>query len=110
MKHEKRWPADVRRQANERQDIWVRKYRDRLDSFCHEATAMIAGFAERSNVRTVVYDDKNQSYVDRFPWQKLREQLKYKLDERHIALEVVAKSDTAGGDDQAVGAEALAAE
>ena len=104
LKHEKRWPADVRRQANERQDIWVRKYRDRLDSFCHEATAMLAKFAERSNVATVVYDDTDQSYLDRFPWRKLRDQLQSKLDERSIALEVVpAPRDTDGGDDQANG-------
>ena len=110
MKHEKRWPKEVRQQANERQDIWVRKYRDRLDSACHEATAMIAGYADRCSVRTVVYDDSNHSYVDRFPFQKLREQLRYKLDERGIALEVVAKSDTDGGDGEAVGAEAHQAE
>jgi hypothetical protein len=71
---------------------------------------MIAGLAERTNVRTVVYEDKNQSYVDRFPWKRLRELLKYKLDERHIALEVVAMSDTAGGDGEANGAEAPDAE
>jgi hypothetical protein len=110
LKHEKRWPADVRRQANERQDLWVRKYKDRIDSWCHESTAMIAKFAERRNVATVVYDDTDQSFVDRFPWHKLREQLKYKLDERSIALEVVAKSDTAGEDDETGEAEAPPAE
>jgi hypothetical protein len=106
LKYEKRWPSDVRQQANERQDLWVRKYRDRIDSFCHEATAMLAGVADRSNVLTVVYDDKNQSYVDRFPWHRLVEQLRYKLDERHIALEVIAKSDTKGGDEEELAAAA----
>jgi hypothetical protein len=71
---------------------------------------MIAKFAERRNVEMVIYDDTDQSFVDRFPWHKLREQLKYKLDERSIAFEVVAKSDTAGENDETGEVEAPPAE
>lgn len=110
MKHEKRWPKDVRRQTGERRDLWVIKYRNRVDAFTHEASAMLAKFAERNNVTTVVYDDTDQSFVDRFPWRQLRDRLEYKLEERGITLKVAAKSDTAGGDDEAEGAEAQDAE
>jgi transposase len=71
---------------------------------------MLAKFAERNNVTTVVYDDTDQSFVDRFPWRQFRDRLEYKLEERGITLEVAAKSDTAGGDDEAEGAEAQDAE
>jgi hypothetical protein len=95
LKYEKRWPAEVRRQAGERQDLWIKKHRDRINSFCHEASAMLANFAQRQNVATVVYDDANRAFVERFPWFQLEQMLRYKLDERGIALEVIEKKAAA---------------
>jgi transposase len=40
-------------------------------------------------VAKVVLDDTDKSYVASFPWAKLRLYLKYKLDERRIAVEFI---------------------
>jgi hypothetical protein len=98
-KAEKRMPSIAGLQIGERRELWARKYRDRIDSLCHETTAIVANFADRRRIATVVYDDTCKSYLDQFPWHKLRDQLRYKLNERGIALEVVAKSDTGGEGD-----------
>lgn len=94
LKHEKRWPADVRRRQVEAREPWLARHHRRLDSFTHEATAMLAGYAARRGVARVVYDDRERTYVVSFPWAQLRERLAIKLDERSISLEVVASADT----------------
>lgn len=89
LKYEKRWPAQMRRNMLAAQDRWVAKYRDRLDSFTHETTAMLAGFARRQGVATVVLDLTDQSFCERFPWHSLREKLAYKLDAFGIDCEII---------------------
>jgi hypothetical protein len=88
-KREKRVSKRTRMRMTEAGEAWSRKYNDRLDSHCHEVSAAIAAFAERRRVARVVLDDTDKSYVASFPWAKLRLYLKYKLDERRIAVEFI---------------------
>jgi len=65
----------------------VLKQRHRLDSFCHEASALAAEWAKREGVEAVQYDDSVRSFLPSFPWFQVREKLATKLDERGIRLE-----------------------
>lgn len=98
LKYEKRWPAKVRRRHLQDLEPMRRKHRARMDTWTHEATAMLAGFADRARVARVVYDDQITSYAD-LPWYQLRERLAYKLDGLgiefvHAMGEAVAESAT----------------
>ncbi len=62
------------------------KHRRRMQSFCHEATAQLAKYAERQRVAHVSYDDSEKSYFSEFPWHLVRTLLQDKLDERGIEL------------------------
>src|SRR5581483_10213997 len=44
----------------------VLKQKRRLESFCHEATALAAEWAEREGVEAVVYDDSVRSFLPAF--------------------------------------------
>lgn len=59
------------------------KHYDRIDSWTHEATAMLANYAARRRVACVVYDDSVTGYAD-LPWHWLRDRLSYKLDAHGI--------------------------
>lgn len=90
-KAEKRRPRRARRGIDARRQASARRYRRRMDSLTHEATAMIAGYAQRRKVASVVYDDTDKSYVpDGFPWADLRTKLAYKLAGMHIPLEIAS--------------------
>lgn len=91
-KHEKRVPKQMKIDMLARQDAWVRKYRDRIDTFIHQTTAMLAGFARRQGVATVDLDVTNKAFCERFPWYKFKETLKYKLEEIGISLEIRDRS------------------
>lgn len=88
-KFEKRWPATIRENMNTRREEVVRRQHNRLDSFSHNATKMLAAFASRQGVAKVVYENIDGGYLPSFPWFKLCELLKYKLCERGIALEII---------------------
>ena len=105
LKHEKRWPKDVRRRMVESQEARLRKQHHRLDSFVHESTVMLSKFAERQGVSTVVYDMTVKSFADSFPWHMVRERLAYKLDERGITLEVVERERPGGAENPAAARE-----
>jgi hypothetical protein len=91
MKYEKRWPTAVRRRFRERQDQWVIKSRNRINTFIHEVTAMISNFAERQRVAVIMYNDSDRSYLEGFPWHQVKTVLEYKLSERGIKLEFPKK-------------------
>lgn len=84
LKHEKRWPRKVREQAIAARDAWMQKHHHRLDTFIHQATSMLTGYAARLGVAQVIYDDGEHGFVESFPWHMLKEKLKYKLDEHGI--------------------------
>lgn len=89
-KAEKRPTKRRGRGIAETRDAWGRKQRARLDSHTHEASAMLAGYAARQRVSTVVYDDTDHGYLPRYPWAALRIKLAYKLEGAGIRLELAA--------------------
>lgn len=91
LKHEKRWPKPVRRGMVEAQEPRLQKFHNRINTFIHQTSAMLAGYATRQRVVSVVYDDSDHSFIPagpddlvKFPWAALRTMLEYKLDEAHI--------------------------
>jgi hypothetical protein len=84
-------PTKTRRLSDERMDQWVKKHKDRIKTFAHTWTKVIAAYAERNRVALVMYDDSVRAYVDNFPWHMLRQMLSYKLNERGINFEIVEK-------------------
>jgi len=55
-----------------------------VDDRLHKATRSVADFAFRNRVALVIYDDRDRSYVDPFPWARLKSLLKEKLEERAV--------------------------
>lgn len=91
----RRQPA-IRKQQVAAGEKWARKQQDRLDTFAHQATAMLADYARRRRVAKVIFDHSDHSYFPSFPWFELVNKLRYKLDGFGIELEVIeAKSDAA---------------
>lgn len=86
-KEERRHDKRHRSRSNTVRRVWARKYADRMSSLTHEASAIIAGYADRRNTALVVYDDTDKSYIPAFPWHQLRERLAYKLDDVGLKLE-----------------------
>ena len=95
LKHEKRWPKEVRRQMVESQEPRHRKYRHRMDTFTHQAAAMIANFAARRRVAQVIYDAADRGWAPEgsFPWFELHRKLEEKLHERRIELHMTTSSE-----------------
>jgi hypothetical protein len=96
-KFEMRWPKRKRRQMTDHRGKVVELHRRRMDSFCHQSAAMLAGYAARNEISEVRYDPKDKSYFPQFPWFKLRQLLAIKLDERGIQFVVVGE-DAADND------------
>jgi hypothetical protein len=96
-KYERRWPKRVLRQMLERQEDQCRKFNDRMNSWLHEVTKIVAEYACRRKITHVVIDLRNRSFGgDRFPWFKLRSLIEYKLHERRIAYEYVDDIESVG--------------
>lgn len=87
LKAERRSPTKKRRRFGQRIASQAEKHRNLLQSWCHEATRMLANLADRRGVSMVKYDDSEQGYLDSFPWFVTRSMLANKLDEFGIALE-----------------------
>jgi len=87
-KHEKRWPTANRRHMQDHRDSVCKKYRDRIDTFCSQSSALLSNFAKRQGVGVVCYDDSKRGYLPEFNWSGLRLKLGSKLDEYGIKLEL----------------------
>lgn len=85
-KREKRVPAERLRAMQEQSDAWVRKHRRRIDTVLHQVTAEVAGVAERRGVTRAELDIEDRGYVESFPWHRLVERLKWKLDEAGVVV------------------------
>ena len=102
LKYERRCHRRVRRTVVDSLGPWLEKHRRRLDSFTHEASAMIAAYAARRRVAQVILDTRERRYFrhdgrDEFPWHALVTKLQYKLEERGIAFEhIKAEEETDG--------------
>jgi hypothetical protein len=97
-----RWSEDTKyeqrpvpRFAN-RREAAARKFRDRMNSATHEIAAQLAGYAERRRFSGVLYDDRDKSFCLNFPWFRLRELVKQKLDAIGIGITVVTTGEIEG--------------
>jgi hypothetical protein len=86
LKFEKRWPAKVRQQMVESQERRCLKQRHRIETWCRQATATIANFADRQGVEQVEYDDSVCGYLPSFAWGTFWALLGFKLDGFGITL------------------------
>jgi hypothetical protein len=86
LKYEKRWPAHVRRRMVEALGLRCEKQERRLLDWLHAAAALVANYCVRQGVCTVVYDDSVQSYMPSFPWFRLREVLRQRLEAERVEL------------------------
>lgn len=86
-KREKRMPKKTRERAVGSGTRRAAKYRRRIQTFAHEASAQLANFADRSGATSVKYHDSVTDYLPEFPWYEFRDKLRYKLDERNIEFE-----------------------
>jgi hypothetical protein len=92
MKYEKRWPAQKRLQIAQYREELVQRHRRRVDTWIHQATAALVGYAARQRVKEVVYSE-NETYVNPFPWHKLRTVLEQKLDAVGIGFRLGASGE-----------------
>ena len=76
-KQDKHW----RRAANERMERLSQKHRDRIKTFCHEASCEVVKFAKRRKAAKVEFDSTIRSYVPSFPWFEFIEMVKYKCED-----------------------------
>jgi hypothetical protein len=80
----KHLPKRVQQQMADHREAVVARYHRRMNSFCHQVAAALAGYADHQKVGEVRYVDDDQSYVPTFPWFELRTLLANKLEERGI--------------------------
>jgi hypothetical protein len=95
MKYEKRWPKEQREGMLRAQEKWCQKYRNRLNSFCHETAAVISKYAQRQHLATVKYDDSCQTYLPQFPWFQLASLIEQKCTALGIEFVQTNKSKEA---------------
>lgn len=88
-KYEKRWPKRMRRQMADYLGSAKERHHRRLNTFIHQAAAMLIGYANRLKVTELQYDDTDKSYFLEFPWFEFRQMLANKLDECGIRLTVI---------------------
>jgi len=87
LKHEKRWPRAVRQVMNDRLERRCGKVHRQVETWCHQAVALVANYARRQGVDTVLYDDSERSYLPHFPWARLSSMLRSKLELFGVAME-----------------------
>lgn len=85
-KRDKHLSSAARRNIDKARSLRCEKNDNRIDSFCHMATAQLVEWAQSTGAGEVVYDDVYEGYVSRFPWHKLRGYLAYKLEAAGIAF------------------------
>jgi hypothetical protein len=114
LKFEKRFPWRSRAQMNAHREQVCAKFRNRINTFIDQATAMLAGKAWRNKIASVKYDGANKGYLEQFPWFQLEGKLKTKLDafgiEFKAARGTVLNSDSQENDAQANGVQDVGSE
>lgn len=91
-----RWSDDTKAEQRpvpsfaERRTAVVEHQRRRMQNACHEIAAMIANYADRRKFASVRYDDTERNFCEQFPWFRLREMLKEKLDAHGIQFELAS--------------------
>lgn len=96
LKHEKRWPADVRRRRVNGPRVRAKfdAARNRLRTARQTAASQVVGWLARRGVAELTYDDSDKSFLPRFDWSGLRGLLSWKCQEVGISFH-----HHAGGDD-----------
>jgi hypothetical protein len=93
-----RWAEDQKAENRpvpdfaERRSAATRKYRNRMEAACHQASGYVAGYAARRRFEAVSYDDRVRDYCEDFPWARLRSLLGIKLDGAGIRFESVPET------------------
>jgi hypothetical protein len=90
-KYEKRWPKKARAQIADGREAFVQKHHNRIDTFIHQASAALIGYAQRNGVARLRYDD-SERLTSEFPWHALKEKIVYKCDGAGIAFAEEAAS------------------
>jgi hypothetical protein len=96
-KFEKRWPKAARRTLNVDRDRRCVTMRDRLNDFVAQASAMVAGLAERRKVAVVRYDDSERGYLPSFPYFALKRELERKCRDRGVEFVAGSTADDLEG-------------
>ncbi len=99
LKYEKRWSSGQRRQMERRRRDWREKFDNRMDTWLHEVTKIVAEHAYRRRVDAVVLDLTDRSFAGSgFPWFTFKGRLREKLHERRIDIEIVGDGEDDDGD------------
>jgi hypothetical protein len=89
----KRWADDSKAEHRpcvpfaQRREESVRRYRNRVDSACHQIAAVVAGYAQRRRCAAVEYRDTDHSFCPQFPWFRLRQLIAEKCDNVEVRFE-----------------------
>lgn len=97
-KAEKRRPKRNARQTNDYYRTIAVKYGNRMTTFCDRLSKMLVAFADRSGYAAVVYDDREKTYVNEFPWATLRDMIQRKARDAGLSFTHVASADVADGE------------
>jgi len=98
-RHIKHWASDSKFEHRphvpfaERRKAACDKHVDKMDSWCHEIAAEVAGYAMRRHFECVEYDPTDMGFVEHFPWFKLDGYIANKLQEKGIKLKVLDEKD-----------------
>lgn len=89
MKHEKRWPAHVRRRRFDGPRVQAKRdrVRNRLRTARQTAASQVVAWLVRQGVSSVEYTDADKSFLPRFDWTGLRECLRCKCEENGISFQ-----------------------
>lgn len=85
-KAERRLDSDRRRQLNESRERACEKHTRRMSSWLHETAAHLVGFAARQRVGCIEFFDKDQGFIERFPWYRLNQLLQDKCTQAGVRL------------------------
>jgi transposase len=103
--HVKRWAAEHQRKASRwsadqkasdhlpvfqsRREADALKYRNRMNSACHQAAAQVVAYAVQKRFGVLNYNDTNHAFCSRFPWYALRQMIVEKCNNHGIKFELV---------------------
>lgn len=86
-KRELRVPKRMQRDIAERRERACSKYRHRMETAMHQASAFIVGICDRRRIATVVYDDSERAFCQGLPWHALKTNLENKLNAIGVSIE-----------------------
>jgi hypothetical protein len=85
LKAERRVSRRERQGMVDRLGRMAERQRRQFATWCHEVARQIVGYAARQRVATLVYDDRERSYLPHFPWHQLASRVREKCETAGIA-------------------------